>query len=171
MDFRLCRGFRLTSALFKGQIYMGLSRQEYWNGMPFPSPGDLPNPGIKLRSPTLQADLYCLSHWGSQDQARILERVAISFSMGSSQPRNPTQVSYILGRFFTDWATREAPSIYTYTCKWVCVKTGEIWVRSLDCTGISFLVWFYTVVMQDVTTGAKEYGISLYDFLTLPGKL
>ena len=35
---------------------MGFSRQEYWSGLPFPSPGDLPNPGIELRSPTLQAD-------------------------------------------------------------------------------------------------------------------
>ena len=35
---------------------MGLSRQEYWSGLPFPSPGDLPNPGIEPRSPTLQAD-------------------------------------------------------------------------------------------------------------------
>ena len=37
---------------------MGFSRQEYWSGLPFPSPGDLPNPGIKIKpgSPTLQAD-------------------------------------------------------------------------------------------------------------------
>ena len=34
----------------------GFSRQEYWSGLPFPSPGDLPDPGIELRSPTLQAD-------------------------------------------------------------------------------------------------------------------
>ena len=32
------------------------SRQEYWSGLPFPSPGDLPNPGIEPGSPTLQAD-------------------------------------------------------------------------------------------------------------------
>ena len=32
------------------------SRQEYWSGLPFPSPGGLPHPGIKPRSPTLQAD-------------------------------------------------------------------------------------------------------------------
>ena len=37
-------------------LSMGFSRQEYWSGVPFPSPGDLPNPGIKPRSPTLQAD-------------------------------------------------------------------------------------------------------------------
>ena len=41
-------------------------------------------------------------------QARILEWVAISFSRGSSQPRDRTQVSCIAGRFFTIWATREA---------------------------------------------------------------
>ena len=35
---------------------MGFSRQEYWSGLPFPSPGDLPDPGIKPGSPTLEAD-------------------------------------------------------------------------------------------------------------------
>ena len=34
----------------------GFARQEYWSGLPFPSPGDLPDPGIEPRSPTLQAD-------------------------------------------------------------------------------------------------------------------
>ena len=35
---------------------MGVSRQEYWSGLPFPSSGDLPDPGIKPGPPTLQAD-------------------------------------------------------------------------------------------------------------------
>ena len=35
---------------------MELSRPEYWSGQPFPSPGDLPNPGIKPRFPALQVD-------------------------------------------------------------------------------------------------------------------
>ena len=35
---------------------MEFSRPEYWSGQPFLSPGDLPNPGIEPRSPTLQAD-------------------------------------------------------------------------------------------------------------------
>ena len=38
--------------------YMGFSRQEYWSGLPFPSPGDLPNRGIEPRSPTLQAGRF-----------------------------------------------------------------------------------------------------------------
>ena len=37
-------------------VSMKFFRQEYWSGLPFPSPGDLPNPGIKPRSYTLQAD-------------------------------------------------------------------------------------------------------------------
>ena len=35
---------------------VGFSSQEYWGGLPFPSPGDLPKPGIKSESPALQAD-------------------------------------------------------------------------------------------------------------------
>ena len=45
-------------------------------------------------------------------QARILEWVAITFSRGSFWPRNQSQVSCIAGRFFTVWATREAPGPY-----------------------------------------------------------
>ena len=45
---------------------MEFSSQEFWSGLPFPSPGDLPNSGIEPRSPTLQADAFnCLSHQGS----------------------------------------------------------------------------------------------------------
>ena len=44
---------------------MGFSRQEYWSGLPCPSPGGLPYPGIEPRSPTLQWTLYRLIHQGS----------------------------------------------------------------------------------------------------------
>ena len=37
-------------------LSMGFSRQGYWSGLPFPSPEDVPNPGIELRSPELQSD-------------------------------------------------------------------------------------------------------------------
>ena len=106
---------------------MGFSRQEYWSGLPFPSPGDLPNPGIEPGSPALQTDAFTvwatreakeseicsvmsnsLRHHGLILQARILEWVAFPFSRGSSQPRDQTQISRIAGGFFTSWATREA---------------------------------------------------------------
>ena len=37
---------------------MGFPRQEYWSGLPFPSPGGLPSPGIEPMSPALQADAF-----------------------------------------------------------------------------------------------------------------
>ena len=40
------------------------SRQEYWSGLPFPSSGELPNPGIEPASPAWQADYLLLSHLG-----------------------------------------------------------------------------------------------------------
>ena len=46
-------------------LSMGFSRQEYWSGLPCPSPGDLPNQGIKPGSPALQVDSLLLSHWGN----------------------------------------------------------------------------------------------------------
>ena len=48
-------------------LYMGFSREEYWSGLPYPLPGDLPNPGIELMSPVapaLQVDSLPLSHQG-----------------------------------------------------------------------------------------------------------
>ena len=41
---------------YEAPLSMGFSRQESWSGLPFPSPGDLPNPGIEPRSPVLQED-------------------------------------------------------------------------------------------------------------------
>ena len=53
---------------------MGFSRQQYWSGWPFPSPGDLPDPGSKPRSPALQADALTSEPLGT--------RFAIPFSSG-----------------------------------------------------------------------------------------
>ena len=41
---------------YQAPLSMGFSRQGYWSGLPFPSPGDLPDPGIEPGSPVLQAD-------------------------------------------------------------------------------------------------------------------
>ena len=46
----------MNCIVHQAPLSMEFSRQEYWSGLPFPSPGDLPDPGIKLRSPALQAD-------------------------------------------------------------------------------------------------------------------
>ena len=46
----------LWTVAYQAPPSMEFSRQEHWSGLPFPSPGDLPDPGIKPRSPALQAD-------------------------------------------------------------------------------------------------------------------
>ena len=57
--------------------FMEFSRPEYWSGLPFPSPSDLPNPGIERRSLSLQVDSLPAEFQGSP---RILEWIAYPFS-------------------------------------------------------------------------------------------
>ena len=64
----------------------GFSRQEYQSGLPYPPPGDLPNPEMEPRSPKCRQILYQLNHQGSP---KILQR-------GSFQPRNICQIFFKL---------------------------------------------------------------------------
>ena len=54
-------------------LSMEFSRQEYWGGLPFPSPGDLPDPGTEPRSPALQADFLPTELQGKPRCLYILE--------------------------------------------------------------------------------------------------
>ena len=47
---------------------MEIPRQEYWNGLPFPSPGDLSDPGTEHTSPAWQVDSLPLSHLGRHEE-------------------------------------------------------------------------------------------------------
>ena len=58
-------------------LSMGFSRQEYWVGLPFPSPGGLPNPGIEPRSPALQADSIPPEPPGKPVCVRVCARVCV----------------------------------------------------------------------------------------------
>ena len=49
-------------------LSMGFPSQEYWNGLSFPPPEDLPDPRIQIASPALQADSLPLRHWRSPEQ-------------------------------------------------------------------------------------------------------
>ena len=59
---------------------MGFFRQEHRSGLPFPSPGDLPDPGIKSGSPALQADASPLSHQGSQLRVSSVQSSSVAQS-------------------------------------------------------------------------------------------
>ena len=135
--------FSAPRTVVRGSSVHEIPRQEYWSGLPFPSPEDLPDPGIEPMSPASshwQANSLPLSHgdggklfyvwlcWlhccrcclvsKTGQIARIPERVAISFSRGSSQPRDQTQISCI-GRWilyhWAHWATREAIWLHRWT--------------------------------------------------------
>ena len=69
--------------------------------------GICPTQGLNPGLPHCRQIVYQLRHKGSP---RILEWVAYPFFSGSSWPRNGTEVSFIAGRFFTNWAIREADS-------------------------------------------------------------
>ena len=56
---------------YQTPLSMEFSRQEYWNGLPFPSPGVLPDPGIEPGSPTLQADALPSEPSGKIESAEI----------------------------------------------------------------------------------------------------
>ena len=74
-------------------VSMGFSRQEYWNGLPFPSPADLPNPGIKPRSPALQADSLPIEPWRKHKDGRrgeIAFRINPYTSQGGLEGSNKT---------------------------------------------------------------------------------
>ena len=123
---------------YKAPLSVEFSRQEYWSGLSFPSPGDLPDPGIEPGSPALQADSLPTELWRKPMYLKMHESVSLrvlskalwavqlgkntawvasSFSRGSFQPRNRTQVSCIAGRFFTNWAMKEA---HVLTNAWKC---------------------------------------------------
>ena len=69
-------------------------------------------------------------------QARVLEWVAISFSRGSSWPRDWTQVSCIVGSFFTIWATREAHERQR-TCNQIC----SFFIKKMVAFPVEFYLW------------------------------
>ena len=64
---------------------MGFSRQEYWSGLPFPSPGDLPNPGIEPGSPTQLADSLSSEPPGSPEESKISQLLSLSQVTGKSR--------------------------------------------------------------------------------------
>ena len=69
---------------YKALLSMEFSRQEYWSGLPFPSPGALPDPEIEPRSPTLQADALPSEARSKSSQA---SPQADSITQKSAKPR------------------------------------------------------------------------------------
>ena len=104
---------------------MEFSRPEHRSGQPFPSPGDLPNPGIEPRSPALQAILYQLSHKGSPHSKHWIQRYSEGHAWGSNQlilcPR--TQQDCLRGGTLPTAGSRRSPRV-SKRCKRLPLQNG-----------------------------------------------
>jgi len=121
------------------------------------------NPGL----PHCRQILYQLSHKGSP---RILEWVAYPFSSRSSWPRNQTRVSCIAGRFFTSWATREAPLS--------CLKKESMNERMKRSSAISQMFqaerlqlredWWFPMVTQEIMAEFTPQSVQSINLSPIP---
>ena len=94
------------------------SRQEYWSGLPFPSPGDLPDPGIKPESPALQAD-----------------------SLPSEPPGKPKLIPADTEEIFTE------SSYITYFMHVIAIKDSAIKVSQLaPCPAVCYWESYFTAL-------------------------
>ena len=123
------------SAVHEAPLSMGFSRQEYWSGLPFPSPRDLPDPGIKPRSPALQADALTSEPPGKPTSYSI-----ITYTFGST-------LSFYIWRKWDSEKLRNLPSI-TEQC---CGRNGKDvftpeWYSELGNIITSNLRWFIWIL-------------------------
>ena len=111
---------------------MGLSRQECWSGLPFPSPGDLPDPGIEPRSPALQADALPSKPPGKPIETKVylknwdyLVEQRLDYST-TSRPRKSGRKT-LESRFM--WSNKKTSQV----AQWLrtCLLMQKTWVLSL----------------------------------------
>ena len=130
----------LWTVAYQAPLSMEFSRQESWSGLPFPSPGDLPNPGIKPGSPTLQAD-----------------------TLPAEPPRKPCKSVKVLKR---DW--KEAACLLMMVTHRQALGAVEGSRTSLDPLvkiGILVLIYFQKVV--SIMISEESLGKLLYSRQTL----
>ena len=77
---------------------MGFSRQEYWSGLPFPSPGDLPDPGVELGSAALQTGSLPSEPAGKPSKMRLLLIFKREFQESQHNYNNPAESIIIINK-------------------------------------------------------------------------
>ena len=85
----------LWTVACQAPLSMGFSRQEYWSGLPFPSPGDLPDPGIEPGSPALWADGRRFNLWANREALSTWKWIVLSVKKVNSLAVN--------SRLLTPW--------------------------------------------------------------------
>ena len=75
----------LWTVAHQAPLSMGFPKQEYWSGLPFPSPGNLPNPGIKPNTPASAGRVYTVPS-GNLNVKKKKKKIEISFNSLASKP-------------------------------------------------------------------------------------
>ena len=103
-------------------LFMGFLRQEYWRGLPFPSPGDLPDPGIKPKSPALQADSLL-----TEPPGKILSKLK----------------RFIFGEEGIPWSQHAWVGIQT-----LMLRNTWLWASHFTSQGLGFFIHNYHKVLR-----------------------
>ena len=122
---------------------MGFSRQEYWSGLPCPPPGNLPDPGIEPRSPSLQADSLLSEPPGKPVNTGV---GSLPLLQGIFPTQQSNQSPLHCRQIFTSWASRESLVHDTLKKKkiafWIQWNTVVLTKPSVNHTWIpSFYRW------------------------------
>ena len=142
---------------------MGFPRQENWSGLPFPSPGDLPNPGIKPRSPAWQADSLPLSHLGRSFCLYLLPLLAFSTSLVAQSVKNlpAMQETWVWSPGWEDPLEKEMAtrsSMLAPRLSWTeepgklqsmgSQKVGHLWVTSTFTLALTFRLIYFELTFE-----------------------
>ena len=120
----------------QASLSMGFPRREYWSGLPLPSPGDLPNPGVEPMSPAWQADSLWLSDQGSAKGQQNLLCFQLAFPLSIWIHTWPNSSTHL---HIYRWNT--LGFYWNYTdgeCRCCPVTTGSCSIRDMV---IAHLLW------------------------------
>ena len=133
-----------------GSSVHGFSRQEYWSGLPFPSLGDLPNPGIEPRSPALQADALTSEPPGKPSVFIIPVKYPCSLILSS--------VPFFI---FMGWLSPGYGMYFHLPFSWLIILIGcqTLWI--LGCWVLTFFLFVSLFVLTLCWDAVKLLGHSL----------
>ena len=153
----------LWTVAHQAPLSMGFSRQEYWSGLPIPSPGNLPNPGLEPSSPTLQADTLTSEPSGKPKHLLICVSLIADVSVSKSNDKFwspciplhscwPSLVRYLQGLEPSQWGPKCLSTCLSqeFHLSWIsflppslCLESTRIFVvvQSLSCVWLFVIPW------------------------------
>ena len=134
---------------------MGFSRQEYWSGLPFPSPGDLPDPGIEPRSPALEADAL------TSEPTKLKTKIWVEMQKQQWLNEKDFNFCQFSNSSFCYSPFGQEKKIYTGIFQpWRCRQSG---LDHFLVSGQSCVFWDVQLPLWSLLTGCHEHTLSRYD--------